>query len=171
MMRTGFIAAALWLLAAGGVMAQEVEPAPAPSALAGRSGYVSIGLNGGFMVDPDMTAGLLSLDYYITDEISVGPYLHIGGSGDDSYWGVSGQMKYSAELANNPSIRPYGTVGIGFVELDFDDMDSSETTYFFPVGGGLEFELTDIISADVGAYFMITEDTFAGLTAGVRILL
>ena len=36
---------------------------------------------------------------------------------------------------------------------------------------GLEFELSDMISLDAGAMFNITEDTFAGLLIGVRILL
>ena len=144
----------------------------APSSIASRSGYASIGAAGGFMVDPDMSAGMVSLDYYVTDEISVGPYFHIGGSGNNSYWGVSGQAKFSAALSGNSNLRPYGTVGIGFVELDFEDLDDDpETTYLFPVGGGMEVELTDMLSLDVGGYFHITEDTFAGLMLGVRVLL
>jgi opacity protein-like surface antigen len=162
------ILAALITLISMDAFAQDVAP---KSSLAARSGYVSLGLGGGFMVDPDMTAGTLNLDYYITDEVSVGPYFHIGGAGRNSYWGVSGQAKFSSPLAGSSSIRPYGALGIGFIELDFEDRDDRETTYYFPVSGGLEFELTDMLSFDAGAVFNITEDTFAGLTIGLRVLL
>jgi hypothetical protein len=165
------ILAALIPLISMDAFAQDVAPAAPKSSLASRSGYVSAGFSGGFMVDPDMAAGTVNLDYYVTDEVSVGPYFHIGGAGRNSYWGVSGQVKFSSPLAGSSNIRPYGTLGIGFVELDFEDRDDPETTYFFPVSGGLEFELTDMLSFDAGGMFNITEDTFAGLIIGLRVLL
>ncbi|HUT54259.1 MAG TPA: outer membrane beta-barrel protein [bacterium] len=168
-MKRILVLAAVVLVGGGTAWAQDA-PGPA-SSLGSRSGYASVGVDAGFMIDPDMTAGMVSLDYYVTDEISVGPYLHIGGGADNSYWGVSGQVKFSAALANNPNIRPYATVGIGFVELDFEDMDDTTTTYLFPVGGGMEFEINDMISIEGGAMFDITKDTFGGLIVGLRILL
>ena len=158
------------LVFGGAAAAQDAGPAEPKSAISSRSGYLSVGAAGGFMIDPDMGAGMVSLDYYVTDEISVGPYVHLGGSGDNSYWGVSGQVKFSAALAGNPNIRPDGTVGIGVVELDVEDEDA-ETTFLFPVGGGLEFELSDVVSLDAGALFHVTEDTFGGLMVGIRVLL
>jgi len=164
-------AAIVVLFTAAWAATAAAQEAPA-SSIASRSGYFSLGFGAGLMIDPDMGAGMVSLDYYVTDEISVGPYFQVGGGPDDSYWGVSGQVKFSAALSSNSSVRPYGRLGIGFVELDFDDRkDDPEMTYLFPVGGGLEFELTDLLSLDVGGVFNITEDSFAGLLAGIRLLL
>lgn len=167
MKRICWLVAALVFLFAFESTAQE----PPPSAISTRSGYVSLGVAGGFMIDPDMGAGMVSLDYYVTDEVSIGPYAQLGGSGSNSYWGVSGQVKFSAALSGNSSVRPYGTLGIGFVQIDFEDRDDDDMTYLFPVGGGFEFELSDILSLDAGALFNITEDTFGGLVLGVRVLL
>jgi hypothetical protein len=168
MKRIMVLAAAV--LISGPALAQEA-PAGPQSSLGSRSGYASVGLDAGFMLDPDMTAGMVSLDYYVTDNISVGPYFHVGGGGHNSYWGVSGQVKFSAALANVPNVRPWATVGIGFVELDFESMDGPTTTYLFPVGGGMEYEINDMISLEGGAMFDITKDTFGGLTVGLRVLL
>lgn len=166
------ITAAVMALA-GSVTAQEAPEPPEPAGSSGsRSGYMSVGLAGGLMVDPDMNAGMISLDYYITDEIAVGPYVHVGGGADNSYWGLSGQIKFCPQLAGNSSIRPYGFAGIGFVELDFEDRDDDPSyTYLFPVGGGIEFEINDSVSLDASGVFEITEDIFVGLLFGVRVLL
>jgi len=164
------------MLATGGrVWGQEPEPAPRSRAdldksLSGRSGYFNLGGAGGFTVSPDMTLGLISLDYYVTDDIAVGPYFHIGGDGRNHFWGVTGQVKFCAALQDNPDIRPYATIGIGFGHIKFKDGKDADT-YLFPVGGGFEFALTDIVSLDTGTLFEITQDTFAGLVVGVRVLL
>lgn len=168
MKRICALAAMIAVLPFGTAAGQE-QPS---GSLASRSGYFSIGLTGGMMVDPDMAAGMVSLDYYVTDDVSVGPYFHIGGSGRNKYWGVSGQVKFSASLAGNSSVRPFGHLGIGFVELDFEEREHDpEMTYLFPVGGGMEFELNDMVSLEFEGMFNITEDTFAGLMVGARILL
>ncbi len=166
-MKRTAIAFVVVIMFAGGAAAQEQA-----GSLTSRGGYVSIGIAGGMLIDPDMAGGAFSLDYYVTDEISVGPYFVGGGYEDNSFWGVSGQVKFSAPLAGNASVRPYGQLGIGFVELDFEDReDDPEMTYFFPLAGGFEFELTDILSLDVGGQFHVTEDTFAGAMVGLRVLL
>lgn len=143
------------------------------SSLVDRAGYANIGLYGGYMFDPDMPMGMINLDYFVTDEFSVGPYFQSGGAGHNSYWGLAGQVRYTPALAGNSNVRPYLTGGIGFCELDFEDRDDGEDdlTYFFPVGGGMEFGLTDILSLDLGGLFNITEDSFAGMNVGLRILL
>jgi hypothetical protein len=169
MKRIMLIAAAV--LVSFNAWAQDNAPAAPSGSLGSRSGYASVGIAGGYMIDPKMTMGMVNLDYYVTDEISVGPYFQIGGGSDNSYWGVSGQVKFSAALANNPNIRPYATIGIGFVELDLDKYDDPKTTYLFPVGGGMEFEINDMISIEGGTMFNITQDTFGGLTVGLRVLL
>jgi len=168
MKRTALLIALVLFIYATPVMAQDEMEEVSPS----RAGYLSLGITGGLMVDPDMGAGMISADYYITEEISVGPYFQAGGGKHDSYWGMSGQVKVSAALATNTKAKPYGHIGIGFVQLDFEERDDDpEYTYLFPVGGGMEFEMTDMISLDFGGTFNITEDPFAGLMVGMRIVL
>lgn len=162
------LALALFPLAAP---AQDPQTAPKKTdVLAGRAGYADIGVGGGFMFDPDMGMGMVSLDYYITDEISVGPYIYMGGGGDNSFWAVAGQVKFCPELVSTKAVRPYFTGGIGFTDLDFHDQDR-HTTFLFPVGGGLEWGFSDIMSIEAGAVYEITENTFSGLTIGLNILL
>ncbi len=171
MKRIPYAAVALVLLFS---LSARAEAGPAGS-LANRSGYLSVGMGGGFMMDPDMGAGIFGLDYYVTDDISIGPYFQIGSGSHNDYWAVSGQVKFSPALAGNQRIRPYWTAGIGFANLDFADRRDTEEeddiTYLFPIGGGIEFELTDVLSADMGAVWNLTEDSFSGLTLGMRFLL
>jgi hypothetical protein len=157
----------------------QVSKAPAPSkapkeagALSGRTGYFELGLAGGYMFNPDMPAGMVDINYYLTDEISVGPYFHFGGGGQNHYWGVAGQIRYAPELAANAKARPYGTLGIGFINTSFENTDHPKgITYFFPIGGGLEFEVNDILSLDIGGIFAISQDSFTGLTVGLKAIL
>jgi outer membrane protein with beta-barrel domain len=167
MKRIMLIAAAVCIVFSGQAFAQDEAT---DSALDKRAGYVSIGLQGGGMVSPDMAGAMINLDYFITDEISVGPYFQIGGGEDDTYWSMSGQIKYSAALVGNNNVRPYGHLGIGFIEPDFEDGDD-ELTYLFPIGGGIEFGINDMLSIDMGGIFNVSEDSFAGLLVGVRLLL
>ncbi|MFO8058979.1 MAG: hypothetical protein R6V10_16965 [bacterium] len=168
MKRLMFVALALIFL---GPVAAAQETSP-PGTMASRSGYFGVGLSGGYMMDPDMTSGMVSLDYYVTDEISVGPYFYGGGGEDDSFWGVAGQVKFSAPLASTPQVRPFAFAGIGFAELDFEHRkDDPERTYLFPVGGGMEFEINDVLTLEGTGVYHLTEDVFTGIMVGVRIIL
>ena len=166
-MKRVMLIAAVFVLISGQAFAQD---AATDTSIDKRAGYVSIGIQGGGMVSPDMVGAMVNLDYFITDEISVGPYFQTGGSDDDSYWGLSGQVKYSAALVSNNNVRPYGHIGIGFIEPDFKN-GADEFTYLFPIGGGIEFGINDMLSLDMGAIFNVSEDSFAGLAFGVRLLL
>lgn len=149
--------------------AQDAAPAKS-NALTGRAGYATIGVGGAFMFDPDMGMGMISLDYYVTDEVAVGPYIYAGGGGDNSFWAVAGQVKFAPELVSIKSVRPYVSAGIGFINLDFED-DDRFTTFLFPVGWGVEWGVSDIMSVEAGGIYEITEDTFSGINVGLRILL
>lgn len=166
--------AVIAVLGAGAALAQETAPVtPAnPGSLASRSGHWSLGGGLGMTLDPDLFAGHAGVDYYLTNEVAVGPLFQGGVGGPGGYWGLSGQVKYSAALATAQIVRPYGTVGIGFIQFDLDEINHGERkiSFLFPIGGGMEFEVADDVSLDVGALFDISEDVFIGLFFGGRYL-
>ena len=164
------------LMLSGQALAQEGKEPPkakAPeSPVAGRVRTFILGVGLGYMNDPDMGHGMISLDYYVTNEISVGPYFYFGGSGNNSYWAFAGQVKFCGTLVGHPDIHPYAFVGVGFIEPDFaKNSGDTQMTYLFPAGIGIEFDLTDIIFLYGESTFMLTEEPFSGLTIGIRILL
>ena len=135
-----------------------------------RQGFWSAGVGFGVILDPDVPALQTSLDYFVTDDVAVGPLVQFG-LGEDAYvLGISGQVKYSAPLAGNQKVRPYGHVGVGFAQLYYKDDDDHDsiTTYLFPVGGGFEFELRPNFNLDIGGTFNVSEDIYLGIFAGVR---
>jgi hypothetical protein len=160
---TGFI---IFLMISPAVYAQGA------GSMSSRSGCWNPGLSLGFMVDPDLVGLQLGMDYYITNEIAVGPLLIAAASGDDNLWGMSGQVKYSARLAENEVVRPYGHIGIGFINLAVEQYEEGEldTRALFPVGGGFEFELNDELTLDVNALFIVSDITSVGLFGGLRYL-
>jgi opacity protein-like surface antigen len=152
------------------LMISGIARAQAVGSMSSRSGHWSLGGGMGFTVDPDLYGIQLGADYYITNEVAVSP-LFIGAiNGNDNLWGLSGQVKYSAQLAENNVVRPYGHIGIGFINLELEDFKNGNATtrYLFPVGGGFEFELNDELSLDTNVLFIVSEVTSAGLFIGVR---
>jgi hypothetical protein len=161
----------------GLVSAQSEEPAKAPAAapsgsISSRSGHFGAGGCLGFTVDPDLFAGQAGAEYYVTNEVAVGPLLQGGTGGGGRFWSLAGMVKYSAPLRNTELARPYAEAGIGFANLYFDDLNHGDhtTTFIFPIGGGLEFELTDQVTLDANILFDISEDVFVGLYFGGRFL-
>jgi len=135
-----------------------------------RQGRWTLGAGGGVTVDPTMGAIQAQVNYYVTDEVSFGPMAQYEFSGDDWAAGFSGQAKYSAILANNKVVRPYGQVGVGFLRYRVDrwDEDDTKTTYLFPVGGGFEFKLSDQLSLDANGIVNISNHPFGGIFVGVQ---
>jgi hypothetical protein len=157
--------------------AQSEEPSPAPApapagSISSRSGHFGAGGCLGFTVDPDLFAGQLGAEYYVTDEVAIGPFLQGGSGAGGRFWSLAGMVKYSAALRNTELVRPYGEFGIGFSNLYFDALNHGEhkTTFIFPIGGGAEFELTDQVTLDANVLFDISEDVFVGLYFGGRYL-
>jgi len=135
-----------------------------------RTGRWVVGGGLGFTEDPGMVRSLLWVNYYITDEISVGPLLQYDFQGSDQILGLAGMVKYSALLKANKVVRPYGQLGIGFIEFHHDKLFDGErrTFYLFPVGGGFEFKLAERVSLDASILFDISRETFLGLALGVN---
>ena len=140
--------------------------------ISSRSGHVSLGGDVGLTIDPELFAGQAAVDYYLTDSVAVGPLFQAGTGREGIFWGLSGQVKYSAALANTDTIRPYGTLGIGFVNFYFNDINDRKmkTSFLVPVGGGFEFEVADDLTLDTNILFNAAEDIFVGIYFGGRVL-
>jgi hypothetical protein len=134
-----------------------------------RQGSWQLGGNIGVTDDPTLFGVTALVNYYITDSISVGPLFQYGFRDADYYYGLSGQVRYSAILPGNNIIRPYGQVGIGFIEFDIHDLfhGKSTSTFLFPVGGGAEFKLADKLTLDANVLFNLSREIFIGLYVGV----
>lgn len=135
-----------------------------------RTGRFTIGGGLGLTEDPSLYGLLVNVNYYITDEISVGPLLQYDFKDEDHIFGVAGMVKYNAVLGGSNVVRPYGEAGIGFIEFKHEDLfdGDKKNTYLFPVGGGMEFKLNDSLSLDSTLLFNLTEEIFIGLFIGVN---
>jgi hypothetical protein len=134
-----------------------------------RQGSWVIGGGLGFTEDPQLFGLEALVNYYITDEISVGPLFQFELSGRDQVLGLTGMVKYSALLKDSGVVRPYGQLGIGFAEFRVDDLfdGKRKTTYLFPVGGGMEFKLLEKLWLDGNILFNLSPEIFIGLFLGV----
>jgi len=157
----------LWLALLGAVMAVS-----SVSAYAGdfktRQGSWMLGGGLGFTEDPELFALTGLVNYYITDEVAVGPLAQYELSGRDQVFGLSGQVKYSAILADSSVVRPYGQLGIGYAEFKLHNLfdGKRKTTFLFPVGGGMEFKLADQLWLDGNILFNLSPEIYIGLFLG-----
>jgi len=158
-------------------LAQSEEPAKAPApkpagSSSSRSGHFAAGGSLGYTIGQEMLAGQAGGEYYVTNEVGVGPLFQGGTGSAGGFWSLSGMVKYSAALRNTDRVRPYGEVGIGFANLYLDDINGGKqkTSFIFPVGGGGEFEVTDQVILDANILFDVSEDVFVGLYFGGRFL-
>lgn len=93
----------------------------------------------------------VSGDYFLTDNISVGPLLQIGLTDDLTQIGLSAQAKYTLDLPDIPDLTPHFQGGIGFIHADVDRgpfFDADDTSFLIPIGVGADYRLTQDISLE-----------------------
>ncbi len=121
------------------------------------SGGTGVGFLGG---TPDGVEFALNghLDYFISEEISVGPLAQYAGAGDDFLFGLTVQGKYWWPIPGmNNQTKLVMQGGIGFVragirepEIGFGDTFSS---FLIPIGFGIDHAVNEHVS--VTADFML----------------
>lgn len=146
----------LVLLVAQAVDAQEIP------ATASRAGKFVFGAGLGLQGDtPDGTAFALGLsgDFFLTNELSIGPLLQMGFTGDLFQLGLTAQVKYTFDLPQIPALKPRIEAGIGFIYADLDRPEGSvdDTSFLIPLGLGAEYKLSDRISLDSTLLFNFTD--------------
>jgi hypothetical protein len=159
----------LKLVLMGAVMAMAAVSASAGD-FKTRQGSWEVGGSAGLTADPGLAALQGLVNYYITDEIAVGPLAQYEFGNYNFIFGFSGMVKFSGILADSTVVRPYGEVGVGFAEFKVHDVFNGDlkTTYLFPVGGGMEFKLADKLSLDANALLNISQKVYVGIFIGVN---
>lgn len=90
---------------------------------------------------PDGTAFAMNgtLDYFVSDRVSVGPLLQLGFTDDMNQIGLSGQGKYWIPLSGTEGRGKLALQsGLGFAHSDFRQDD---TSWLIPVGVGYDYTL------------------------------
>lgn len=157
----GAAAIALLIVALGVVDAHAQARAQDVPAVVSRAGRFMFGAGLGLMggtVDGETFALGASGDYYLTNEVSVGPLLQMGFSSDLFKLGLSGQLKYTMDIRQISALKPHLDAGIGFVYADFENGgDESDVSFLIPLGFGLEYRLTRTMSLDTTVYLNFTD--------------
>ena len=126
---------------------------------------------------PDGTAFATNFhaDYFLNNQISVGPLGQLGVTGDLFQIGVSGQGKYWLNLAGvDKRLKANLQGGIGFLHANFL---TSDTSFLIPIGVGLDFALNQHVSLISTFLLNFTDidtgrgndaNVMPGLTFGIR---
>jgi hypothetical protein len=133
-----------WLLAPlaheAALAAEEQAGAQAQGPIKEWSGGAAIGVMGG---TPDGSAfGLnFNADRFLDRNVSLGPLLQMGFTGDMTLVGLSGQAKYWADLPDvSDRLKLVLQGGVGFAHAD---LRGSDTSWLIPLGIGVDYRLDE----------------------------
>lgn len=153
----------------GGGLAEGADPRP---------GAWTGGASLGFLGDtPDGTAFALNLnaETLLVENLSLGPLLQLGFTGDSAQMGLSGQVKYWIDIPGTAKrLKVTPQAGVGFVHNSFRDGD---TSWLIPLGAGADYALSDAFHVTGTLLINFTDldtgrgggaDVMPGFTVGVR---
>lgn len=115
-----------------------------------RQGKLQLGAEiGPVFGTADSTAFGLALygDYFLHQNFSIGPLVQFGFTDDLFQVGPTAQLKYTYDISSRMTGNLQG--GIGFIHADLDRSgrrDLHDTSFLVPVGGGIDYRLTDNVS-------------------------
>lgn len=131
-----------------------------------------IGADAGFDVDPELFALDMLAEYQVTGNVAVGPLITFGVDSTRFLFGMSGFAKYKANLVENSKLKPYGFIGIGFMDKQTKNIPgdkwTGQTKFLIPVGGGFEYWQTDRFAWGADIVFNVTDNIFFSMLFGVR---
>lgn len=179
-MRIGWIS--LWVLVAsltfGLVCLSDRQARAAEQQTAGQAegwtGSTALGFLGN---TPDGTAFALNMnaDRFLERNISLGPLLQLGFTGDLTQVGLSGQGKYWLDLPDTSNrAKLVLQAGAGFAHAD---MRGSDTSWLIPLGVGLDYKIDEKLSLTSTFLLNFTDldlgrgnstTVMPGLTFGIR---
>jgi hypothetical protein len=142
--------------------AAEAQQVPAVVSRAGRFVFgAGLGVHADTPDGAAFAAGL-GVDYYLTSNISIGPLMQFGATGDLFQFGLTAQAKYTFDLPQVPDLKPHVEGGIGFLYASLDRPrigSKDDTSFLFPLGVGVEYRLSPGLSLDTTAFFNFTDVT------------
>jgi hypothetical protein len=96
----------------------------------------------------DSTAFGLALngDYFLNQNLSVGPLVQFGLTDDLFQFGPSVQLKYTYDIDQRLTANLQGGLGFIYAELERSGRDRDDSSYLVPVGGGLEYKIGNDVS-------------------------
>ncbi len=155
-----------------------VAAAPSAWAADAQPGSWTFGAGAGFLGDtPDGTAFAMNFyaDAFLTRNLSLGPLLQLGFTGDMSQVGVSGQVKYWIDIPGTDNrLKVVPEAGIGFVHTGFRNDD---TSWLIVLGASADYRLNNKLSVTGTLLLNFTSldtdratgaDVMPGFTVGVR---
>lgn len=153
-----------WLMAGSLMVAGFNGPSlaaePQPARQAGTwTGGAAVGVVGN---TPDGTAlGLnFNAERFLDENISVGPLVQLGFTGDLTQVGMSGQGKYWIDLSQDPRLKVNIQAGIGFLHADL--RGASDTSFLIPLGIGVDYRLNDNVALTSTFMLNFTDLSVAG---------
>jgi hypothetical protein len=143
-----------------------------------RTGRFTLGVDiGAQFATADSTAfGVgFSGDYFLTDNLSIGPLLQIGVTTDLFQFGPTAQLKYTYDI--DQRFKANLQAGAGFLYAHYTKgPNRHDTSFLIPVGPGLEYNLTNDISLGTTLLFNFTdlsnvknENFFVSLLGGLKV--
>lgn len=147
-------------------------PAQNTMAPADRTGHFAFGLGFGPMLSTE-SGSIMGLgftgDYFLTNELSVGPLLQVGFDNNFTQVGLTAQLKYTFDLAANPKVHPNLQGGLGFINAS---NGQSQTEFLMPLGGGVDVEVTKHLFLNSTLLLDVTglhDDLFVSWFFGFRV--
>lgn len=166
----------VWVLVVG--LAVGLSGARPAHAADPRAGAWTFGGALGLLGDtPDGTAFALNgtADWFADRNLSLGPLLQLGFTGDMAQIGLSGQGKYWIDIPGTQNrLRVTVQGGVGFVHTSFR---SDDTSFLIPLGAGADYRLNNELSI-TGTFLLNLTDldtgrggdtnVMPGFTVGIR---
>ena len=118
---------------------------------------------------PDGTALALNLhaDRFLHRNVSLGPLLQLGFTGDLTQVGFSGQGKYWIDLPETDNrAKVVLQAGVGFVHADYFRND---TSFLIPLGIGVDYALNRTVSL-TGTFLLNFTDLDTGPRTGTNVM-
>ena len=118
---------------------------------------------------PDGTAFAFNLhaDRFLQRNMSLGPLLQLGFTGDLTQVGFSGQGKYWIDLPQTDNrAKLVLQAGVGFVHADYF---RSDTSFLIPLGIGVDYALTRALSL-TGTFLLNFTDLDTGPRTGTNVM-
>jgi hypothetical protein len=153
----------VWLIVAGlvigGLCGQVLAAEPQTGRQAGTwTGGAAFGILGN---TPDGTAlGLnFNAEAFLHENISLGPLVQLGFTGDMTLVGASAQGKYWIDLPDT-KVKLNLQAGVGFVHADMFGRD--DTSFLIPIGIGVDYKLNETIALTSTFMLNFTDLSVAG---------